>query len=59
MRMKKYTLTKEGEEYVREGLPEVNLANMLDKPLPRKNLQKIVKNFSIALQWAKKMDGLK
>lgn len=52
--MKKYVLTAEGREYAKSGLPEVNLAKMLDKPLPLKALQKGVKNFSIALQWAKK-----
>ncbi len=52
--MRKYVLTKEGEDYAREGLPEIRLVKMLDKPLPLKTLQKNVKNFSIAFQWAKK-----
>jgi len=52
--MKIYALTKEGEQYAADGLPEVNLVKMLDKPLPIQALQKSMNNFSIALQWAKK-----
>ncbi|MBI4170786.1 MAG: phenylalanine--tRNA ligase subunit alpha [Candidatus Aenigmarchaeota archaeon] len=52
--MSRYVLTKEGEEYATEGLPEIRLVKILDKPLPIASLQKNVKNFSIAFQWAKK-----
>ncbi len=52
--MRMFVLTKGGEEYAKGGLPEVRLTAMLDKPLPIQALQKSVKNFSIALQWAKK-----
>jgi len=43
--MKIYALTKEGEQYAADGLPEVNLVKMLDKPLPIQALQKSMNNF--------------
>lgn len=51
-----YKLTKEGEDYLKNGLPEKNLVILLDS-LPTKSakLGKIVtrvKNFPIALKWA-------
>jgi phenylalanyl-tRNA synthetase alpha chain len=54
--MAEYKLTEEGEEYLKEGLPEKNLVNFLNS-LPQKSatLGKLVpkvKNFSIALKWA-------
>jgi phenylalanyl-tRNA synthetase alpha chain len=54
--MAEYKLTKEGEEYLKDGLPEKNLVELLDS-LPQKSatLGKIVlrvKNFPIALKWA-------
>ncbi len=57
--MKKYILTQEGEEYARNGLPEVNLLKMLKEPKHISELQKSVKNFAVALQWAKKMGWIK
>lgn len=54
--MAEYKLTEEGEEYLRNGLPERNLVKLLDS-LPQKTatIGKIadkIKNFSIALKWA-------
>jgi len=54
--MAEYKLTKEGEEYLKGGLPEKNLVELLDS-LPQKSatLGKVVlrvKNFPIALKWA-------
>ncbi len=49
-----YKLTKEGEEYLRDGFPELNLLDIMEKPLAIDEAKKKVKNFSIALQWAKK-----
>jgi phenylalanyl-tRNA synthetase alpha chain len=51
-----YRLTKEGEEYLKEGLPEKNLALLLNQfPEKTASIGKIVsriKNFPIALKWA-------
>ena len=54
--MAEYKLSKEGEEYLRKGLPEKNLVLFLDS-LPQKSatmgkVMSNVKNFSIALKWA-------
>jgi phenylalanyl-tRNA synthetase alpha chain len=49
-----YKLTEEGLRYLKEGLPEKNLIELLESPLELKDAQKKVENFSIALQWAKK-----
>ncbi|MBI4018233.1 MAG: phenylalanine--tRNA ligase subunit alpha [Candidatus Aenigmarchaeota archaeon] len=50
-----YVLTKEGKEYLEQGLPEKNLAEMLSEgPVSFDLLKKRMKNFSIAIQWAKK-----
>ncbi len=54
-----YKLTKEGREYLENNLPEANLLKILKKPLPIKDVQSKVKNFSIALQWAKKRGWVK
>jgi phenylalanyl-tRNA synthetase alpha chain len=53
--MSEYKLTKEGEEYLKNGLPERNLVKLLNS-LPNKSasISEIVnkiKNFSIALKW--------
>jgi len=48
-------LTKEGQEYVKEGLPERNLLKTLDKgekSIP--DLKKKLKRFNIGLVWVKK-----
>jgi len=48
-------LTKEGEEYVKGGLPEKNLLKILEKgekSIP--NLNKKMKKFNIGLVWVKK-----
>lgn len=52
----KYKLTEEGKEYLKSGLPEKRLVDLLDS-LPQKSAKigKIalkVKNFPIALKWA-------
>jgi phenylalanyl-tRNA synthetase alpha chain len=52
--MKKYILTDEGREYAKNGLPEIILMRTLAKPQHISELQKKMKNFSVALQWAKK-----
>lgn len=54
--MKEYKLTEEGEEYLKAGLPERNLVNLLNS-LPNKSttigeIAAKVKNFPIALKWA-------
>ncbi len=54
-----YVLTEEGERYLKEGLPEVQLAKALRKSTPMKNAQKKIDNFNIALQWAKKNGWVK
>ncbi|MEM5801910.1 MAG: phenylalanine--tRNA ligase subunit alpha [Candidatus Aenigmatarchaeota archaeon] len=52
----KYRLTKEGREYLKKGLPEKRLVDILkeklDKKISIKEASKLIKNFSIALKWA-------
>ncbi len=54
-----YRLTEEGKRYLRDGLPETNLANFLKAPLPIKEAREKIKNFNIALLWAKKNNWVK
>lgn len=50
-----FVLTEEGREYLEQGLPEKNLVELLKKgPVELVEAQKKIKNFDIALQWAKK-----
>lgn len=54
--MAEYKLTKEGEEYLKNGLPERNLVKLLSS-LPNKaatisEIANKIKNFPIALKWA-------
>ncbi|MBI4896660.1 MAG: phenylalanine--tRNA ligase subunit alpha [Candidatus Aenigmarchaeota archaeon] len=50
-----YRLTPEGEEYLRNGLPEQRLVELLKQgPLTIQQASEQIPNFSIALQWAKK-----
>lgn len=50
-----YKLTQEGKTYLESGLPEKNLVELLKHgPLKLNTARKKIKNFSIALQWAKK-----
>lgn len=52
---KRYELTAEGKKYIEKGLPEKNLAKLLEKgPLDISSAKKNVENFDIALQWCKK-----
>ncbi|MEM5799968.1 MAG: phenylalanine--tRNA ligase subunit alpha [Candidatus Aenigmatarchaeota archaeon] len=54
--MVKYELTEEGKEYLKEGLPEKRLVELLiskkEKVLEIKEASNKIKNFSIALKWA-------
>lgn len=54
-----YRLTEEGRRYMEHGLPEANLAKMLDKPMPIEDARHKTENFSIALAWAKKRGWVK
>ncbi len=57
---KKYTLTKEGKKYLKEGFPEEKLIKELENGgLSFEELKKRIDNFDIALQWAKKNDWIK
>ncbi len=47
-------LTKEGQEYVKEGLPERNLLKTLEEEKSIPELKKKVKKFNIGLVWVKK-----
>ncbi len=50
-----YILTKEGKNYIKNGLPEKNLAILLERaPLELSKAKNMVENFDIALQWCKK-----
>lgn len=53
--MSDYRLTPEGQEYLKSGLPEKNLVDLLSKgPLSFQDAKSRIKNFDIALQWVKK-----
>lgn len=53
--MADYRLTKEGEEYVKGGLPEKRLMELLVQgPATFQEARSKIKNFVIALQWVKK-----
>ncbi|HLD57201.1 MAG TPA: phenylalanine--tRNA ligase subunit alpha [archaeon] len=53
--MVKLKITEEGQNYLKKGLPEVNLINLLKKgSLSFEEAGKKIENFQIALQWAKK-----
>lgn len=54
-----YKLTEEGKRYLREGLPELNLLKELKKVREIKKLKEKMKNFDIAIQWAKKNNWIK
>ena len=50
-----YAITEEGKKYLREGLPEQKLADIVKmKPTAIKEVKNKIDNFSIALAWAKK-----
>jgi phenylalanyl-tRNA synthetase alpha chain len=50
-----YKLTKEGKKYLETGLPEKRLLDLLkEKEIPVKEAREKIKEFSIALMWAKK-----
>ncbi len=53
-----YVLTEEGKKYLKKGLPEKRLIELIrDGPVEMKEAtQKLGKEFSIALQWCKKYD---
>ena len=53
---RRYSLTEEGRIYLREGLPEKKLAELVEKSgsLRLEEAQKSIPGFSIALSWAKK-----
>lgn len=61
-----YRLTEEGERYLKNGLPEKNLIDLLKTgPISLANADSEIENFNIALLWAKrngwvelKFDGL-
>jgi len=57
--MTKFTLTEEGRLYLKRGFPEVSLAKLLTQPLSIKHAQKKIRNFKIAVQWAKKRGWIK
>ena len=48
-----YELTKEGEEYLKNGLPEINLIKKIGEGLTFEDGKKLL-NFNIGFQWAKK-----
>lgn len=53
--MAEYKLTNEGKKYLKEGLPEKNLADLLKKgPIDFNEAKKRIYNFPIAIQWVKK-----
>jgi len=53
--MAEYKLTDEGKKYLKQGLPEENLANLLRKgPIGFGEAKNKIENFAIAMQWVKK-----
>jgi phenylalanyl-tRNA synthetase alpha chain len=57
--MAEWKLTREGRIYLKQGLPEVVLMQILKRPLPIAKAQKEMDNFKIALQWTKKHGWVK
>ena len=58
--MQEYTLTDEGRNYLKYGLPEMRLIELLmSGPVDFTEAKEKVENFSIALQWAKKHGWIK
>jgi phenylalanyl-tRNA synthetase alpha chain len=53
-----YQLTEEGLNYLKNGLPEVNLIKKLSKKELKFDEAKKLENFNIALQWAKKNEWI-
>jgi phenylalanyl-tRNA synthetase alpha chain len=53
-----YELTEEGLEYLKHGLPEKNLIQILEEPLEINEARKKIKNLNIALQWGKKKNWI-
>jgi phenylalanyl-tRNA synthetase alpha chain len=52
---KRFELTDEGRKYLKSGLPEKNLLEVLRKgPIAFDRAKNSVENFSVAFQWAKK-----
>ena len=50
-----FRLSKEGQNYLETGLPEMNLVNILKEgPLEIQKAKEMVGNFNIAFQWTKK-----
>ncbi len=49
-----YRLTEEGNRYLREGLPEKRLAQLLKHPMGMDEAKERASDFAIALQWCKK-----
>ncbi len=54
-----YVLTEEGEKYLKNKLPEINLIKELSKKELSVSEAKKLENFNIALQWAKKNQWIK
>ncbi len=50
-----YRLTEEGNRYLREGLPEKRLAQLLKQPMIIEEAKERASDFAIALQWCKKL----
>jgi phenylalanyl-tRNA synthetase alpha chain len=57
--MRRYKLTAEGRKYLEKGLPELNLARSLRKPMSIQDAKNKIDSFNIALQWAKKNGWIK
>lgn len=54
-----YRLTEEGRKYLKEGLPELKLIKILKTSVSIEEARKMIENFNIALQWAKKNGWVK
>jgi phenylalanyl-tRNA synthetase alpha chain len=53
--MAEYELTEEGKKYLKQDLPEKNLAALLRKgPVGFNEVKNKIENFAIAMQWVKK-----
>src|SRR3989338_11294080 len=49
-----YELTEEGRNYIKKGLPEMQLLKMAKKNVDISTVKNEIDNFAIAMQWAKK-----
>ena len=54
-----YQLTNEGKKYLKEGLPEKRLADLVKSPMSMETARQRMEDFNIGLIWAKNKGWIK